>query len=98
MPRLTITEQFADLPDPRINRQKRHELVDILTIALCAVISGADSFDDIERYGKAKKAWLGTFLDLKNGIPSHDTFNRVFSRLNPKRTFFAQRATLMTAA
>ncbi len=81
----TIAEHFADLPDPRIERTRLHNLIDILTIALCAVIAGADSFADIETYGKAKEAWLRTFLELPHGIPSHDTFNRVFARLNAKK-------------
>ena len=81
----TIAEHFAALPDPRIERTKRHSLIDFLTVALCAVISGADSFEDIELYGRSKQEWLSTFLDLENGIPSHDTFNRVFSRLNSKK-------------
>jgi predicted transposase YbfD/YdcC len=78
----TIAEHFASVPDPRIDRTKRHQLVDILTIALCAVISGAESFDDIALYGRSKAEWLSTFLELPNGIPSHDTFNRVLSRLD----------------
>lgn len=81
----TIAEHFAELPDPRIERTKRHKLIDILTIGLCAVISGADTFEGMESYGKAKQAWLRTFLELPHGIPSHDTFNRVFARLNAKK-------------
>lgn len=83
-PARTIADHFADLPDPRIERTKRHQLIDILTISLCAVISGADTFEDIELYGKSKRAWLSTFLELPNGIPSHDTFNRVLARLDTK--------------
>ena len=81
-PMLVIQQYFVDLPDPRIERTKRHQLLDILTISICAVISGADTFDDIELYGKSKKAWLETFLELPHGIPSHDTFNRVLARLD----------------
>lgn len=81
----TIAEHFATLPDPRIERSKRHLLIDILTIALCAVISGADSFEDMELYGKSKQEWLSTFLELPHGIPSHDTFNRVLARLNTRK-------------
>ena len=83
-PARTIAEHFAELPDPRIERTKRHQLIDILTISICAVISGADTFEDIELYGKSKKAWLATFLALPHGIPSHDTFNRVLARLDAK--------------
>lgn len=82
-PRLRIHRHFATLPDPRIERTKRHQLLDIITIAVCAVLSGADSWVDVELYGQAKQGWLATFLDLPGGIPSHDTFGRVFARLDP---------------
>jgi predicted transposase YbfD/YdcC len=82
-PRLLIHRHFETLPDPRIERTKRHQLLDIITIAVCAVLSGADSWVDVELYGKAKQPWLATFLALPNGIPSHDTFGRVFARLDP---------------
>lgn len=75
---------FQNVPDFRINRRKRHKLLDILVIALCAVVCGADDFEEIEAYGKQKESFLRTFLDLPNGIPSHDTFNRVFKFLNKK--------------
>lgn len=84
MPReLRFTEYFAELTDPRVDRTKHHRLDDILVITLCAVICGADSFEAIERFGKARYHWLKTFLALPNGIPSHDTFNRVLSALDP---------------
>src|SRR3712207_9544670 len=82
-PRLSFCEHFAELADPRIERSKRHQLLDIVTIALCAVICGADSWVDVELFGRAKEAWLRTFLALPNGIPSHDTSGRVFARLDP---------------
>lgn len=82
-PGLGIQRYFADLPDPRIERTKRHQLLDIITIAVCAVIAGADSYVDIEHYGHARHDWFATFLTLPNGIPSHDTFGRVFARLDP---------------
>jgi predicted transposase YbfD/YdcC len=81
----SISEHFAALPDPRIERCKRHPLLDIVTIALCAVICGADSWVEVELFGHTKRAWLQTFLALPNGIPSHDTFGRVFARLDPKQ-------------
>jgi predicted transposase YbfD/YdcC len=81
--RLGIHRFFADLPDPRIERTKRHQLLDIITIAVCAVIAGADSFVDIEQYGHARHGWFASFLALPNGIPSHDTFGRVFARIDP---------------
>jgi len=85
MPELSFVRHFADLPDPRVDRTKKHRLDDILVIALCAVICGADSFDEIERFGKVRHDWLKRFLALPNGVPSHDTFNRVFSALDRDR-------------
>lgn len=79
----TIAAHFAALPDPRIDRAKRHHLLDIVTIALCAVICGADSWVEVERFGRAKQRWLQTLLPLPHGIPSHDTFGRVFAALDP---------------
>lgn len=73
---------FQDVPDFRINRRKRHNLLDILVIAVCAFVCGADDFEDIALYGTQKESFLGTFLELPNGIPSHDTFNRVFKFLD----------------
>jgi len=80
-----ILTHFADLDDPRDERGKDHRLLDILAIAICAVICGAESWVDIELYGQSKQEWLGTFLSLDNGIPSHDTFARVFARLDPEQ-------------
>ncbi|QDV35710.1 ISAs1 family transposase [Tautonia plasticadhaerens] len=80
---LSIAHHFAELTDPRIDRSRLHELLDIIAIAICAVVAGAASWDDIEDFGNAKLAWLSTFLDLPNGIPSHDTFRRLFERLDP---------------
>src|SRR5947209_13820985 len=79
----TITNHFGSMPDPRIDRCKHHKLIDIITIAICAVISHADGWTDIEAYGRAKETFLRQFLELPNGIPSHDTFQRVFARLDP---------------
>lgn len=70
------------MTDPRIDRTKRHLLIDIIIIAICGVISGSDSWVDIEEYGNAKYEWLKRFLALPNGIPSHDTFGRVFARID----------------
>jgi hypothetical protein len=77
---LSIAHHFPDLIDPRIDRSRLHELLDIVTIAICAVIAGADSWDDIEDFGKVKYDGLKAFLDLPHGIPSHDTFRLPFSR------------------
>ena len=82
-PDTSITRYFDDLPDPRIDRQKRHELTDMLTIAICAVICGADGWVEIEQFGQAKADWFKTFLGLPHGIASHDTFGRVFAALDP---------------
>jgi predicted transposase YbfD/YdcC len=81
----SITKHFATLPDPRIGHAKRHLLLDILVIAICAIICGADTWVEVELWGKANLEWLRTFLALPNGIPSHDTFGRVFARLEPKQ-------------
>lgn len=83
-PALALQTHFVDLEDPRIDRTRLHHLLDIVTIAICAVICGADGWEDIANYGVAKSAWLQTFLALPNGIPSHDTFRRVFCLLDPR--------------
>jgi predicted transposase YbfD/YdcC len=84
-PKITIAEHFLGIEDPRMDRTKRHNLIDIMTIAICAVICGADGWVGIETYGCAKYEWLKTFLELPNGIPSHDTFARVFAQINPQQ-------------
>jgi len=81
----TAGQYFGDLEDPRIDRTKRHKLIDILVIAICAVIAGADNWEDVEEFGKVRLEWFKTFLELPNGIPSHDTFNRVFARLDAEQ-------------
>jgi len=81
----TIQQHFGDLTDPRIDRTKLHELLNILVIAICAVIAGADNWEDVEEFGKTRIEWFQTFLDLPHGIPSHDTFTRVFARLDPEQ-------------
>lgn len=73
---------FAPLKDPRINRTKRHQLLDIIFIALCAVVSGANDCVAMDKFAKTKRAWLEKFLDLPNGTPSHDTFTRVLAVLD----------------
>ncbi len=85
MPRakLAFLDHFTALADPRIDRSKKHLLGDILVIALAAVLGGADSWPDIEEFGHAKEDWFRRFLALANGIPSHDTFRRVFAALDP---------------
>jgi predicted transposase YbfD/YdcC len=78
-----ILAPFRELDDPRVERTRRHDLLDIVAITICAVICGADSWVDVARYGAAKHDWLKGFLRLPNGIPSHDTFGRVFAALDP---------------
>jgi predicted transposase YbfD/YdcC len=79
----SLNAYFGNIVDPRVERTRAHQLLDIITIALFAVLAGADSWVAIETYGHAKQSWLESFLALPNGIPSHDTFARVFSRLDP---------------
>lgn len=81
----SILTHFGNLEDPRDIRGKEHLLLDIITIALCAVISGAEGWEDMAEYGRAKQDWLCTFLSLPNGIPCGDTFGRVFARLDPEQ-------------
>src|SRR4051794_39788750 len=83
MAETSISQSFEGLSDPRIERTKRHKLIDIVSIALCGIICGADNWVEIADWGVVKQGWLGTFLDLPNGIPSHDTFSDVFGRINP---------------
>src|SRR5688572_17372105 len=81
---VSIVSHFKDLKDPRIKRAKKHRLMDIIVIALGSIMVGGDGFQDMELFGKSKREWLEQFLDLPHGIPSHDTFGRVFARLDPQ--------------
>lgn len=83
-PTPSLIEHFKTLRDPRIDRTKEHELIDILVIAVCTLLCAGQTFNDMEDFGHAKKEWFKTFLTLRNGIPSHDTFNRVFAALDPR--------------
>ena len=86
----SIEEHFGKIPDQRVVTRSSHKLVDIIAIAILAILCGADGWVAIETTcgqvlcGKAKEEWLSTFLDLPNGIPSHDTFGRIFSQLEPE--------------
>jgi predicted transposase YbfD/YdcC len=80
---LTIKHHFRKLQDPRIDRHKRHHLLDIIIVALCAVLCGAKDWQQVEAFGKLRLDWLRRFIALANGIPSHDTFERVFDRIDP---------------
>ncbi len=79
----SLLEHFADLTDPRVDRTKLHQLLDVLVIAMCATSCGAEEWEDFSEFGKAKQEWFESFLELPNGIPSPDTFRRVLSRLDP---------------
>jgi hypothetical protein len=80
----TVVECFEGLPDPRLDRTRVHKLTDILVIGLCSMLTIGEGFTDMEFLGRAQEKWLKTFLELPNGIPSHDTFNRVFSAIDPQ--------------
>lgn len=81
--RVGIADHFSNLRDPRMERTKRHKLLDILVIAICGAVCGVDDWVSMEEFGRAKHDWLKGFLELPNGIPSHDTFTRVFARIDP---------------
>ena len=81
---ISIIDHFASVDDPRMERTRKHKLGDIIAVAICAVIAGADNWVDIETFGNAKIDWFKTFLELPNGIPSHDTFGRVFSIIDAR--------------
>lgn len=80
---VAVFTPFEDLTDPRVERTRVHDLFELIVVALCGTIAGADSWVDIERFGKDRLAWLRTFLKLEGGVPSHDTFGRVFAMLDP---------------
>jgi predicted transposase YbfD/YdcC len=84
LPHLSIKKHFRKLKDPRVRGRSTHVLIDIITIGLCGVICGCNDWQEIETFAKCRIDWLKKFLRLPNGIPSHDTFERVFDRLNPK--------------
>jgi predicted transposase YbfD/YdcC len=84
-PLASVQTYFADIQDPRVERTRRHELLDIIVIAICAVLCSADTWVDVEAWGNAKLDWLRQYLPLPNGIPSHDTFGEVFGRLKPEQ-------------
>lgn len=79
----SLVSCFSQLTDPRVARTRDHRLIDVLVIGICTLLCGGEGFNDMEDFGYAKYDWLKTFLELPNGIPSHDTFNRVFSALDP---------------
>lgn len=83
--RASLIQCFSKVEDPRVEYLVEHKLIDIITIAVCAVIAGADNWVEVEQFGQEKQAWFGQFLELPHGIPSHDTFERVFARLKPEQ-------------
>jgi predicted transposase YbfD/YdcC len=83
-PDLSIRKCFAKLKDPRRRHRRLHDLQDIIVIAVCAVIAGAQDWQEVETFGRKREGWLSRFLKLTNGVPSHDTFERVFDRLQPQ--------------
>ncbi len=88
----SILEHLSVLPDPRGKQGRQHLLEDIVTIAICAVIGGADAWTEVSQFGEAKVKWFETFLKLPCGIPSHDTFGAVFAAIDPdalERFFFS---------
>jgi DDE_Tnp_1-associated len=82
-PKITLIEHFSKLTNLRIDRAKEHLFIDILSIAICAIICGEDNWVAMKTYGNSKLEWLQQFLELPNGIQSHDTFARVFARIEP---------------
>ncbi len=82
-PSVKLFDHFSSLTNPRVERTKRHKLLDIVGLSLCGVLCGADGWTAIEEYGHAKEEWLRQYLELPNGIPSHDTIGRVFARISP---------------
>ena len=84
-PQISLFEHFQNLQDPRVNRTKRHDLLDVMIISVCTLLCGGETYNDMEDFGEAKEDWFKTFLKLPNGIPSHDTFNRVFAALDPNK-------------
>lgn len=83
MQKNTFGSFFENIDDPR-HHNKVHKLIDVLVIAICAVVAGADTYEQIENFGKKRLKWLSNFLELPRGIPSHDTFGRIFERMNPQ--------------
>lgn len=81
---LDVTTHFQHVTDPRVQRSKEHRLLDIIGLTICAVVAGADTFTGIERFGTSRRTWLEQFLELDNGIPSHDTLGRVWGRVDPE--------------
>ncbi len=80
---MALIDAFGDLEDPRLERTKKHSLIDIIMLTICATIAGAEGWDEIVAFGRSKKGWLAGYLKLENGIPSADTIRRTISRIKP---------------
>jgi predicted transposase YbfD/YdcC len=83
-PKLSLVDHFKNIPDPRVTNRSDHDLIDVLVISICCLLCGGESFNDMEDFGEAKLDWFKSFLSLRSGVPSHDTFNRVFAAIDPK--------------
>ena len=81
----SIAACFGDITDPRVEGRCEHRLIEVIIIAICAIITGAESWVEVETFGTLKEQWLKTLLKLLGGIPSHDTFGRIFAALDAKR-------------
>jgi hypothetical protein len=81
----TLVDHFEGIEDPRIDRRKLHNLQEIIVIAICASVAHCNGFEEIAMFAESHEEWFRKFLKLENGIPSHDTFERVFARINPKQ-------------
>ena len=84
-PTVSILDHFAEVEDPRVEYLVDHQLIEIIAIALCAVIAGADTWTEVADFEREKQDWFEQFLGLEHGIPSHDTFGRVFAQLDPEQ-------------
>ena len=80
----SLIEHFSGITDPRVDRRKLHDLTELIVVAIVSIVGGADSFDDIELFAESHFDWFKKFIKLENGVPSHDTFERVFARIDPK--------------
>ena len=85
-PTLSIIHHFSSIDNPRVNRQKKHQLQDIFFISICAIICGADNWVAVEEFGIAKEEWFTELLGLEHGIPSHDTFGEVYAAIKTEKT------------
>jgi len=83
--KISLEAYFGDMPDPRVTGRCDHKLIDIILVAICAVLSGAETWDEVELFGEEREDRLQQFLGLPNGIPSHDTFRRMFSLLDARQ-------------